>query len=111
MRCVGGRKITFPGGPNARSKRPEERILLIANEHRKGACDAAVGPPGDVRCGFQRIGWVRPLAAAALVALSLSAQAQPGKTQIMYYNPRLEIKLSKEYHERRLAWPVLRVGI
>jgi hypothetical protein len=50
-------------------------------------------------------------AAAAVVALSCSAPAEPGKTQIMYYNPTLEIKLSKEYHERRLAWPVLRVGI
>lgn len=47
----------------------------------------------------------------AVAALTGYAHSEPGKTQIMYFNAPLEIKLSKEFRERRMPWPVMRVGV
>ena len=53
-----------------------------------------------------------PTASLALLLMTSQAlAADPGRTRIMYFNPSLELNLAKRFHERRMPWPVLRIGI
>ena len=75
----------------------------------KAAFPARLGPSVTL-LGARRVG----LAVAVLVAAGSMAWAKPPvetKTQVMYFSTDMEVQLSKEYKERRMPFPVMRLGI